>query len=432
MLKIKELINNIGDFEFDVDNDKLCFAGVLLDKEKVVLRGRIAAEFVRLIENYDAYCVRGKVNGIAVTLIDSIIINIEERIGEQYAYFTFRPAEVVLGRSYNAEAKVTKMWMTTQTLNWMFSESPLKTTSNFTRENPSILEYTYPDELCAEDKFGKLRIYQSFGRTFDRHGVHHEMHTVVEYLFNEPVAIKEALGKLAAARNLFTFFANHYLPLENIEFMDELCGENAGTINETCTLYLNGKENVVYLDEPFLIMTKEVKEDFKEIWVRWLRLYEEADYIASLFYEIICNRSVGTNRFLNYSQALEVYSYKLRDKEARKMAKDDGGKRKEIPLKYRLEDILLFVNQCLNVDTKRVSGLAKAIADMRNFYTHYNDGRYRKPTYDEMLAAGHVLEFVLLAVVYQELGISGEHIAKCKERSAFQRLDEFIDIINKS
>lgn len=88
-------------------------------------------------------------------------------------------------------------------------------------------------------------------------------------------------------------------------------------------LYLNYKENIPVVDEPFLITTSMFSGQFQNVWELWLNLYESANPIPRLFYEIICNRSTGINSYLNLSQAIEVYSNTYRNIEANAIAKSD-------------------------------------------------------------------------------------------------------------
>ena len=182
-----------------------------------------------------------------------------------------------------------------------------------------------------------------------------------------------------------------------------------------------------------MITTAIFSEKFEMVWNRWLQIYEEATYISTLFYEIVCNRSTRVNRFLNLSQAIEVYSNRYRKETVVEIARMRERTRKDkkppIHLNHRLEDIFLLLNRCLEIEESKISIIAKSLADMRNFFTHYDKTKYIEPSYQEMLAACHVLELVLLAIIYYEIGIPGEHIKACKERIEFQRFDEFIEVL---
>lgn len=52
-----------------------------------------------------------------------------------------------------------------------------------------------------------------------------------------------------------------------------------------------------------------------------------------------------------------------------------------------------------------------------------------EPSYQELLAAVHILEFIMLAIIYQVIGIPDYHIESCRKRVQFQRYDEFVEIL---
>ena len=56
----------------------------------------------------------------------------------------------------------------------------------------------------------------------------------------------------------------------------------------------------------------------------------------------------------------------------------------------------------------------------------------RKQSYEKVFAAVHVLEFVLLAIVYHEIGISSESIKSCKTSVQFQPFDEFVKVLTQN
>ena len=190
-------------------------------------------------------------------------------------------------------------------------------------------------------------------------------------------------------------------------------------------LYLNYRENVPAVNEPFLIMTSAFEGSFEKIWRAWLDLYESANPIPALFYEIVCNRSTRINSFLNLSQAIEVYSNTCRDDKAKAVAKNDPnntGKRKPT-LKHRYQDILSAYNNVFELSESNIDDYARSFSNMRNYYTHYNSGRYIKPSYDELFAAIHILRFVLLTIVYTSVGLPDSCILECKSRNIFSNFN---------
>lgn len=92
-----------------------------------------------------------------------------------------------------------------------------------------------------------------------------------------------AVGRIAAVRNLFAFFANYYLPIKAFSFADEQSRKIDGITFEDCILILNHKDEIPVLQEHFLITTSEFAETFPDIWEKWLSLYEQTKYIPTLF-----------------------------------------------------------------------------------------------------------------------------------------------------
>lgn len=235
------------------------------------------------------------------------------------------------------------------------------------------------------------------------------------------------------ARTLLVFFANHYLSFGAISFVDY--DEKGVPQFPPNRVYLNHEDVIPASKHPFLISGDRVATDFESIWSKWLSIYDEASPIVDLFYEIICNRSTRINRFLNLSQAIEVYSCRYREKMAQEIANirqhSKDGKNARIHLDHRFEDILSMVAIPLEIDQDIAFALSKSFSSIRNYFTHYDAEKYMEPSYQEMLAGCHILELVLLAIVYREIGIPDNHIRDCKKRAEFQRFDEFISMLNK-
>ena len=215
-------------------------------------------------------------------------------------------------------------------LNYIFSGScPLENNENISKDNPSVLNYTFPKSITANDKYGRIQIYQTFEFQSTDNFYNYNIDSLVEYSFNKSLNIMDAVAKVAAARSLFSFFGNGYISFEDIFFKME-------DDEKTYRLWMNYKEDIPTVKEPFLIMTSDFENQFQKVWDAWLTLYESANPIPNLFYEIICNRSTRVNGFLNLSQAIEVYSNAFRHENAQKLVENDCyyKRKKEISLKY--------------------------------------------------------------------------------------------------
>ena len=435
MGKIDNLLNQIGDFDCHIDGKEVHIVGVLRqDKTDIIFQAQMEMEdYKKLDRLYSELQFWGSINGTSVTLMSVHYRRSSSSYGAKTVSVEFDPYEVIIGRCYKDEPRVNAISATIIALNHMFSSKPLDLIYDFSKDKPYLLKFTYPDKMEVDDQYGHLEIYQTFSQGWTRDEIKHSIVPIIEYRFSNTMGVMDAVGRIAAARNLFSFFANGYLPLENIEFADDQSQKFDELTICDITLYLNHPEEIPLRDEPFLIMTSAFKDNFSQIWKNWLDMYEGAVPIPTLFYEIICNRSTRVNCFLNLVQAIEVYSGQYRESAveavARKRENTKPGKKPKIYLKYILEDVFSSFNDCLEIADGDIPILAHHIADMRNFYTHYNSGRYVEPSYQEMFAATHVLRFVLLAIVYKTLGLSSETIIDARKRVEFQLYYKDIEAI---
>ena len=435
MKRIEDLLGQIGDYDCLINGEEVHLVGVLRRvKANIVFQAQIELEHYRKLDIlYDTLQFWGTVNGTPVTLMSVHCSRGSSSYGAKTIAIEFEPYEVIIGRCYKDEPRVNAISASIIALNHMFSSRPLDLIHNFSKDKPYLLKYTYPDKMEVDDQYGHLEIYQTFSQGWTRDEIKHSIVPIIEYRFGHTMSIMDAVGRIAAARNLFSFFANGYLPLENIKFADDQSQKFEELAVCDITLYLNHPEDIPLRDEPFLIMTSAFKDNFSQIWKNWLDMYEGAVPIPTLFYEIICNRSTRVNCFLNLVQAIEVYSNQYRGSEveelARKRENTKQEKKPKIYLKYKLEDVFSSFNDCLEIAAGDIPILAEHVADMRNFYTHYNANRYAEPTYQEMFSATHVLRFVLLAIVYKTLGLSSETIIDARKRVEFQLYYKDIEAI---
>lgn len=430
---ICDILNRIGDFYLCLGKKELPLIGALVKKDNnVILEARTIKENLKCIseDNSQTFQIWGTIDGIEVTLLDSLVVE-RDIFGNtvNYGNISVEPAEIVIGRSYSGEIYIKKISASIEAMNYMFSERLFNENICFSKENPSILEFAYPKEMEAYDPNGRFCLYRVFRHSWSWEKIEYKFLPKMEYTFSKQIKIREAISMLASARNLFSFFADYYLPLENISFADAHVEQiNDSEVLCDCYLYMNHVDDAQTLQRPFLIMTNKFSENFSVIWNNWLRFYNDSRYIPALFFEIISDRSTRINRFLNLTQAIELYSNYYRQTEASNIAKADNCNKSEIPLKYRIEDILLYLDDCLDLKIELRKQLAIVIARDRNFFTHYNKQRYAEPTIQEVWAANRVLRYVLLSIVYKTIGIESADIKACKYFD-YSSLDQDIDVI---
>ena len=189
-------------------------------------------------------------------------------------------------------------------------------------------------------KYGKVKIWRTFGQKETANEVSFNFVPYVSYEFYQEIKLDEAIERIASIRNLLSFFADGYVGLGKIS-----CTIPEG--NEEYYVWMNHGESVKPVQENFCVTFNDIANDFQGIWTNWVDFYDETQPLIELFYEIICDRSTGINELLNFAQAIEVYSNTHLDSEARKFAKGHewGGKSGDsVPLKFIFWNLLKKYN----------------------------------------------------------------------------------------
>lgn len=430
MDSVKDLLDKISDFKCEVDGKEIAFLGILqAENQNIILNARIPTDYYRKIKKDDNLVVLGNVSGKETTLIGCHIKSVSFSMGYNYSLVLIIPSEIIVGGCFLSAPLAKKIVVSTADLNFMFFEQLLlKPHFALSKENPSILNFTFPEPIIAKDKYGEIILYQKFIAKQSVKGFIHDVISVIEYTFAAAMPVMDAVAKLFVARSLFSFFGDGYISFGEITF------EIDANDNKYC-LWLNYKEDIPTRNRPFFIHTSIYKNQFQKVWELWLDFYESAYPISTLFYEIICNRSTGVNSLLNLSQAIEIYSnvMKTRHDKAKELAKNDGHniRNERIPLRYIYQDILSEYNGALGLIESYIEDYAQGLSKMRNYYTHYNSRDYVKPIHVELCSAIHILHFVLLIIVYTAVGISLDSILECKKSIVFSGLDDDAEIILK-
>ena len=426
MPSIEDLLNKISNFKCVVAGKEIVFPGIL-QKESgdIILNAKFPLEEYRKVGNSTDIVVLGEEAGRKATLLGCYIKSASWIIEKNDISICAIPSEIIVGECFFSTPMAKRISISTSDLNYMFSgASPLKPNVCISTDNSSVLNFTFPEPIAASDKYGNIQIYQTFGTQWAADFYKYNIISIIDYSFTDPLPVMEAVAKVSAVRNLFSFFGNGYISLGDITFeIDD--DENV------YGLWLNNRENVPAVHEPFLIGASAFENQFQKVWDAWLDLYESANPIPRLFYEIICNRSTNVNGFLNLSQAIEVYSNVFRYDKAKELAEVKGNikKKNETPLKFIYQDILSEYSGVLELNEEKIPDYAKGLSNMRNYFTHYNSKKYVEPTYDELLAATHILRFVVLTIVYITIGIPLEYVLECKKRVIFSSLDHDVNVI---
>lgn len=422
MMELENILNKAGDFQLPLHKTQISISGTLFRDEsgRVLLHMRTPICHLNEIMSMNDFQICGTIEEVPITCLHAYFV--ESTPNMPYVSWKVEPSEILVGLSTLNSVEITKIAAIIHPLNNMFSILPVKLNHKSSKENPSLLQLTFPNDLIAEDDIGSIHVYQTLKRSWSQSSVSFCYDPIIECSFYEPTEIIDALHRLAAVRNLFSFFANYYLPIEDIRFIDNQKADNTEILPNNCAMYLNHREEISTSNMPFIIPSKVFGTNFSDIWQKWLTFYSDAIYIPTLFYEIICNRSTGINCFLNLAQSIEIYSTYYRNQYAKTIQRRYGDHHKNISLKYRLEDIFTAWNSSLELNESNIAPLAKVISGMRNFYTHY-DKDETAPSYYKLSAANRLLRTVLLLIVYRVIGLDDVQLKESKKRMLFGNVE---------
>ena len=425
MNSIREILNIISNFTFKTkDNKRISLIGILQQENgNVILNARSVTKNLTYL-NEDNFIIYGTISATKITLLGCRISEQNYPYNSKYFYTIIIPSEIIIGGKFKQIPDVIKISCEIESLYSMFSESPLQENYNDDTLHRNVVLYSsFPDPIEASDKYGKIQLFQGYSFCNSSNSYEYRIIPEVIYSFNHSISLHESIARISRARILFSFFGNRFIPFGELSFFIK-------NIKEPFGLWLNYSENIAPHNEPFLIRTSHFKNEFQKIWNSWISLFETATPIPLLYYEIITERSIGINSFLNLTQTLEIFSERMRNEFAWEYAhKNNYNKQGNLPLKYRLMDTLNLNNFLFNFDEDLLCKFAKSLADMRNYFTHYNDVKYIEPTFGELTAAIQVLKFSLLSLIYTSLDLSKNIILDCKHRVAFRDIDNNIEII---
>lgn len=400
-----DIINALGEFWFP-ENKRQKFVGKLIRKDSnIVLEAYIACVLIKGTDAFPGPMINGTVNGVKVTLISACRISSAGEFSSKKCNATFLPNEVIVGQHYKDSsilvAKIEAKY--TDIENWLMR-------CPFAPGDPqetALVKITWQSPIVIQDDIGEISIECALEQTYTtvkRTEINNCSH--VSFLFNKPTCLTDAQSKVFSFRNLLTYFAGENLDCYNIRFWDQKGVE--------CLYVLNFQESITRFQElPYPITYSLIEPDFQNIWTQWTRFEAEQAPICNLYFEVISNYSRWSNQFLNLSQALEIFSCRLRDNSAKdlyeeeKQANPDKEYPDNTPFYFRLKDIFCFIQSIMGIEEDDVHLIATRIADTRNYYTHYSKGKERKAISIQLLPkANRFLRTSLTALVLRQIGVS--------------------------
>lgn len=419
---LTKISNKIGHFKILLSEHEYdCIGVIRKEKNNVVLECELPLDITKKIYNSEQpFRIIGHVSSIPVTLYKPYITSYQTSgIDSINALMQFSSVYLIVGYAEKKELCVHNINLANADINWFFLNHPVNL---HPLEGNKVIDKL--DSLNTADGIGSINIHQSISEGFSNKSAHIDTFTVLSCSFDDGVDIESAVHRMASLRNLLSFFFDGYIPLENMRISDKKEQKTVEDFIEYDLINAHPEKQSPQ-DKLFYINADIIRNDFDQVWKKWSELYESARPVTALFYGVISGTSSGLNEFLNMSQALEVYSDRYRTATIRKNL--NKSKKDKIHLSERLKDLIDLYNAHLGIiDTEK---FANNLADIRNYYTHYNKRFKHEPEYEVVVSGSYILRSILLLVVYSEIGIPSDKVSDAKRIGFLRDFDDYSKVV---
>lgn len=154
----------------------------------------------------------------------------------------------------------------------------------------------------------------------------------------------------------------------------------------------------------FVLTIEKLDEDFENIYVKFNELLDDALPIFDIYLDVLNYPTSKLNKFLNYTQILEYISKNYDSENAVDVWIKNGKPGRGVTLSDRIESILNQVSYIWDFTKKRTYKISRKIANGRNYYNHHTD-ESKKLSNDELFFLSYFLEDLVLAYIYQYIGV---------------------------
>ena len=164
MIAKNDVLNRISNFNCTIDVEKIKFPGILQEVNgNIVLNAMVSVDqYQKMLSNAD-FNILGSIFGKEATLIGCHIHSMSGSMGSNDVSLLIIPNEISVGKCFASIPMVKRITLSTPDLNYMFAgTSPLEPNWNIAKENPSVLNFTYPKPIRAQDKYGEIELYQKY------------------------------------------------------------------------------------------------------------------------------------------------------------------------------------------------------------------------------------------------------------------------------
>lgn len=381
--------------------------------------GRMKIEDLRSLDHGDTIDLAGTVNGLDI-YIDEASISHSSKNGfdTEYVNVNILPYQICIGKKNNEINFIRSLSASIPELNNFFPTSFYPVFGEDSKDGCILKKDIRHLDPIIYSKNKQISVSTDLNILSKDSDLNIKSIYNVDILFDTEQSLKESLKDLSVFRLLLILISDSFVPLPPELIINAKVSEQFDDYSNI-TIWLNDNRlrYPVRENKPFLILYEDIKINIKKIWLSWFDFYDNPlnSPLIELIYQIIASQSLGLNRFLNICQAIEVYSTQYRNHECKallkKYQKCKNINTKKITLAIRVADLFHLHNDIFPYNDIEIFELSSEIADLRNYYTHYNPIKQRKlqekhkniksiyAKYDYSMYA------LLLATIYKEIDI---------------------------
>ena len=154
----------------------------------------------------------------------------------------------------------------------------------------------------------------------------------------------------------------------------------------------------------FVLTVEKIDNNFEKIYDKFNELLDNSLPIFEIYLDVLKYPTSALNKFLNYTQILEYISKNYDSENAVDVWIKNGKPGRGVTLSDRIESILKQISYIWNFTSKRMYKISRKVANGRNYFNHHTD-ESRKLSDDELFFLSYFLEDLVLAYIYQYIGV---------------------------
>ena len=431
--EIDKYVGAIGKWWIRNDCESVFTAQIIIREGNYILLGQHVSKIVmKKIQNYfeksrpninepsDIY-IYGKVGSQKVSLVGCLMgknaSSFCSILGDMEYCVEIIPCELLIGDFYvDNQTVISKASVLYKKMDEFINMRAYKSDVG-----PSLLKRTDVEPVSVNNVNFTMNITPALMRHSSHNKEIFENMIFTNIRFNSALSIDRMRSVIIKLKLLFSLLKLNLIDIDGVDLHVEPSCSSESECRLNLSYHMNYMERDI--DElwhvpVFALKYVDISDFFERVVSSWFDLFEKAEPVIELFYQCLIRKSHDINRFLNISQALEVYSNKYRSNDVKEVYckfPNDNPNDSSPKLFHKIYDIFSMFKDCFGYDENQRITISHWITDTRNYYTHYGTKAKRKAlaNFNERSPVTDLMFYLLTFAVYCKLGIPID-VIKCK------------------